>query len=104
METYICKDCGYQKLLAEEEPIPRACPECGCTRCTVVYGKVRPRSNVFVTYEDSPRWSEAMGVAPQQVEEAKRLFPDSVYDPDGRLLIRNRGHKKKEMRRRGYFD
>ena len=53
---------------------------------------------------DNERWSESMGVTPEQVPEAMRTFPGSVYDSSGRLLIKNRKHKIQEMKRRGYAE
>jgi len=50
------------------------------------------------------RYSIAMGVSPEQIEEAKRTFPGSEYDKKGRLLIKNRKHKLAEMKRRGYIE
>ena len=52
--------------------------------------------------KDNPRWSWAMGAAnSQEVAERTKEHPDRVYDSDGRLLIRNRQHKKLEMKRHG---
>ena len=53
---------------------------------------------------ENPRWSESMGVTPEQIPEAMRTFPGSEYDSEGRLLITSRKHKKFEMKRRGYTE
>ena len=50
------------------------------------------------------RWSESMGVVPNQIAEAERTFPGSEYDSEGRLRIKNRKHKLFEMKRRGYTE
>ena len=62
------------------------------------------RYSVNTDLVDNERWSESMGVTPEQVPEATRTFPGSVYDSEGRLLIKNRKHKIQEMRRRGYAE
>lgn len=53
---------------------------------------------------DNPRWSLSMGVPPSQVNEFRKRFPGSTYSPDGKLLIKNRKHKLKEMKVRGFAE
>jgi hypothetical protein len=53
---------------------------------------------------NNERWSESMGVTPEQIPEALQTFPGSTYDSDGRLLIKNRKHKLYEAKRRGYAE
>lgn len=54
---------------------------------------------------ENPRWSASMGVEPNQIPDAMRLFPGSEYHPvSGDLLIKNRKHKLDEMKRRGYTE
>lgn len=50
------------------------------------------------------RYSESMGVNPEQIDLAKKTFPGSEYTPDGRLIIKNRRHKLYEAKRRGYAE
>ena len=67
----------------------------------------RCRSKLFSVNTDlvnNERYSESMGVTPEQIPEAMRTFPGSVYDSTGRLLIKNRRHKIQEMKRRGYAE
>jgi len=51
---------------------------------------------------DNPRWSVSMGVPPSQVEDFRKRFPNSVYDNRGRLLVKNRKDKIRQMRERGF--
>ncbi len=53
---------------------------------------------------DNERWSETMGVNPDQLPMARKHFPGSEYDHRGRLKIKNRAHKLLEMKRRGYVE
>jgi hypothetical protein len=62
------------------------------------------RYSVNTDLVENERWSESMGVTPEQIPEAMRTFPGSVYDSTGRLLIKNRKHKIQEMKRRGYAE
>jgi len=50
------------------------------------------------------RWSDAMGVVPNQIPEAMKTFPGSEYNSEGQLLIKNRKHKLFEAKRRGYTE
>lgn len=70
-----------------------------CRKCN---GKMkRVYSVVNTDLVDRPRWSWSMGVNVSQLPEARRLYPDSVYNEKGQLLIRNRKHKLQEMKKRG---
>lgn len=45
---------------------------------------------------DTPIWSKAMGVAPEQIEEMNRIYPDHVYHPKtGDLRVMNARHRDK---------
>jgi len=61
-------------------------------------------SRVNTDLVDRPRWSNTMGVNPRQIPQAVKLYPGSVYNEKGQLLIRNRKHKLFEMKRRGMVE
>lgn len=48
--------------------------------------------------------SDALGVAPHQIEDAQRAFPDHKFAPDGRMIIDNPQHRKKVLKDLGYVD
>jgi len=81
------------------------CPKCDSLteiKCvdknTMVEGK--EQCLVDVLCRDNPRWSWSMGAStPEEAETMKKEHPDRVYNKDGQLLIRNRQHKKVEMKR-----
>jgi len=51
------------------------------------------------------RWSRSMGVHPNQIEAAKKLFPGSVYHPKtGDLLISGRADKLRKMKQRNMHE
>lgn len=97
---YLCSDCGT--VMNEIETISNRKPEVPCTKC----GKMSPRSFAGSTggFKDNPRVSLAMGVNPDQIEDAMKRYPGSRYDKNGGLLIRNRTEKKQRMRERGYCE
>jgi hypothetical protein len=58
-----------------------------------------------------PKWpiySNAAGVHPDQIEEAKALARqhgiNTEYTPDGRAIFRDRAHRKKHCQVFGFFD
>lgn len=66
--------------------------------------KSKKYGSIYTDLVDNERWSESMGVTPEQIPEAVKTFPGSTYDSTGRLLIKNRKHKLQEMKKRGYVE
>lgn len=91
------KKCSFRK---EYEDAPDECPKCKSKRYRLIFGIGRKRGYIA----ENPRWSDSLGCTPEEIPEFKKLYPGSEYSPDGRLLIKNRAHKKFEMRRRGYAE
>lgn len=50
---------------------------------------------------DNEHWSLSMGVPASQVAEFRKKFPNSTYHDDGRLLVKNQKHKRKQGAERG---
>lgn len=76
-------------------------------KCKVCGGRARRNiglEGVNTDVGDHVRWSDSMGVNPEQIPLAVKTFPGSEYDHEGRLKIKNRKHKKLEMKRRGYVE
>jgi len=105
--TYRCK-CGsvFDAIVPiRERNKPQKCPDCGGKGRRDEQSEFASAGKFNELMVDRPRWSEAMGVNPEQIPQAMKMFPDSVYHPKtGALLIRNRQHKLKEMKRRGYAE
>lgn len=100
---YKCQDCGI--VFEQYSNIPtrnrkRTCKCGGKADRIICQGACR----VSELMKDNPRWSDSMGINPDQLGEARKLFPDSTYDSEGRLLIKNRQHKLYEMKRRGLIE
>lgn len=53
---------------------------------------------------ENERWSLSMGVPASQVEVFRKRFPNSVYDNNGRLLIKDRKDKLRQMKERGFVE
>ena len=107
--NFECRRCDFEKFIPDgKEDTPRRCPKCGSGTFTLRFCREKPKKepliNIDATMQSRERWSDAMGVHPSQIPEAMKRYPGSVYDKEGRLLIRNRAHKKYEMKRRGYVE
>lgn len=73
------------------------CEKCGCVARRIIS---LPSAGVG----ENVRHSYAMGVNPNQIEKAKKLFPGSEYTPDGRLVVKNRKDKLKKMKQRNMVE
>jgi len=77
--------------------------ECGSMANRDVEAELAPRPGVkFVT--ENERWSISMGCPQSQIEEFRKRFPNSVYDNKGRLLVKNRRDKLRQMKERGMME
>lgn len=78
-----------------EGEAPGPCPHCGADVRT---------SPHETKYGNSEYYSEALGVAPNQIAEARAQFPHHEFAPDGRMRVRSPQHRKQIMRDIGYRD
>ena len=111
---FICKECRGQesRALAKGERRPYMCPHCGVevTTYTIRFSHNRQvrhpgkENRVDLLMRDNERWSDAMGCAPNQVPEFQKRWPFMEFDSEGRCKVKNRHHKKKIMKARGYYD
>lgn len=104
MTIFECKNraCNFVKEYPNEDE-PMACPKCGGKWYRVRFcGDKEPEDISKINWyeKDNPRWSTSMGVPAHQVEQFRKRFPNSTYSDDGRLLVKNRAHKKELMRER----
>ena len=103
--TYSCKECGKVFDLdstIEERNHPKIC-ECGGPAYRDVEHELNStQTKKWVT--DNERWSNSMGVPASQIEEFRRRFPESVYDGNGRLLIKNRKDKLRQIKERNMVE
>ena len=82
------------------------CPGCNGPADRDVQAELKGAAAFDETTKDHVRYSKAMGVNPSQIGEAEKAFPGSEYvktGPNaGDLIIHNRQHKLREMRKRGF--
>lgn len=48
--------------------------------------------------------SEALGIDPSQISEAKKRFPHHNFAPDGRMILTSHGERKRVLRELGFRD
>lgn len=51
-----------------------------------------------------PHLSEALGVQPGQIAEAKAKFPHHNFTPDGRMILNSPAEKKRALKDLGFVD
>lgn len=108
MPSYVatCKECGktfeyFSTIKDRNEPVD--C-ECGAKANRDVEAELAPIGDRHKWVTENERWSISMGVPPSQVEEFRKRFPNSVYDNRGRLLIKDRKDKLRQMKERGFTE
>jgi len=110
-KTYItvwfCKECDKIFRTSQVDRYNPFCDSCDgklkpkCMEKNKVEQK-RDKCFVDILMQDNPRWSTAMGCGTHQIPEMMKHYPDATYNPEtGDLLVKNRAHKKKQMRERG---
>lgn len=94
------KSCNFEQYYDDGSPI--VCPDCNGKWYRLTFCKDEVRENKGVNWyeKDNERWSTSMGVPANQVEQFSKRFPNSTYSKDGRLLIKNRADKKRQMSER----
>ncbi len=95
-----CPECGKplcEITLSIHEDVPT--PKCCGGPMDRVYG-----SRGFSTGYSVPILSDALGVMPNQVAEARTLHPDREYTPDGRLVMRSHQDRNRYLREDGFHD
>lgn len=97
--NYRCDDCDreeedFARMSECDDPIK--C-ECGGQ----MYVLIGCGATSFAAKE---RYSSTMGVNPNQIAKAVKMYPGSEYTPDGRLIIKSRADKKRKMAQRGFVE
>jgi len=101
---YRCDKCGnFKAMRSISERWTALCPACEkeCKR-DVAFELNAPGNVEIVT--DNPRWSRSMGVPPSQLAEFRKRYPNSTYDDNGRLLVKNRKDKLRQAKERGFVE
>ena len=101
--TYQCFNCFHEfdRSYDNRPELTVSCEKCGSSVKwrSVVYS-VKPVQkfadcSVDSMHEGHPRFSDSMGINPDQEPEVRKRFPklDLTFDAEGRLLVKNRKHK-----------
>jgi putative FmdB family regulatory protein len=103
MYEYLCTSCkkrfdAPQSIAERDNPI--VC-ECGGRAERDKIASMQPHSETGFGTE---MLSDALGVHPDQIPEARRRFPDHRFHPDGRMVIGSAGERKRVMRDLGFHD
>ena len=105
--TYKCSKChkvfdAYSAIGDRDKP--KVC-ECNYTAPRDIKSEFAGKTSVDCTMKENERWSWSMGVHTDQIPAMEKMYPGSRYHPlTGQLQIRNREHKKQEMKRRGLIE
>lgn len=89
---------GFEEFSKTREPRALPCPKCGATNCEPDFGKCR-----IVTerqFAGSECESIREGFHPDEVEEARRTFPDTTIRDDGTVMWSKRSDITKFNKRR----
>lgn len=101
--SHRCGQCGHAedfvRSMAQSADLPD-CPVCHIPMPRDIVAEHGSSKNA----EAGEYYSEALGVHPNQIAEAKRLFPHHDFLPDGRMIVRNYQHRKRVMKDLGYIE
>lgn len=97
------KACNFEQYFLDEDD-PDICPVCDSKWYRITFCKDKVRGHGWYPGKNKERWSTSMGVPANQVKQFSERFPNSTYSPDGRLLIKNRADKKRQMAERGFIE
>jgi putative FmdB family regulatory protein len=100
--TFKCEKCG--KIFSNISTISKRnesveC-DCGGIANRDVESELAPQEEQHKWITENERWSRSMGCPPSQVEEFRKRFPNSIYNDDGRLLVKNYKDKLRQMAER----
>ena len=84
----------------KKAPLKVKCGNCGAT----AYRNWKAYSVGGTPTSGYPHWSGSLGVNISQIPEARRYWPDAVFNKRGDILVRSRTHKKEIMKQRGMVE
>lgn len=100
---FTCEECDETHDLhrpMESRDEPADCPACGNP---MARDRAAELGGVQTDWTH-PILSEAAGVAPEQVAEARRVNKDHKYTDDGRMIFTSKKHRQKCLRDIGMVD
>lgn len=105
--TFICEVCGstieydYSPFDDDNNRVYKT------TCCNKAMSRANYNKLVNISMGEHERFSTSMGCLPHEVPRMMKAYPGSEYvvkDGMAQLKIKNRTHKKYEMKRRGYAE
>lgn len=106
MKQYHCKRCISDFIYSDDEDFPKRCPSCDAVYCTLHWQVVENNYdgvNIDCTMKENLRYSNSLGVNPNQIPAARKIHPDAEFTSDGRMVIHNRHEKMKRLKERTDF-
>lgn len=110
--VYKCDVCGttedHLRSIADRNELP-PCPVCSHDTLHYPGGNFMERD---ITAEgghtdtgyQTEILSEALGIDPTQISEAKKRFPHHNFAPDGRMILTSHGERKRVLKELGFRD
>lgn len=103
---YVCDTCGktadeYREISDRDRPAGCLNGVCDGFVHRDVVGSMRPHTDLGY---QSPIYSDALGVHPDQIAEATARFPDHKFHPDGRMILSSHTERNRVLKDLGYFD
>lgn len=100
--SFVCK-CGhaedfFRPMAKSGDPCP--CPKCGQPMDRDVVAEHGASRHA----ECEEQYSDAAGVHPSQIAEAKARFPHHEFTPDGRMIFRGQRHKERCLKDLGFVE
>jgi len=99
-----CYRCQLGHTTEDFKKKPKPSKHLKCKVCGERASRDISLEHIHTDCGDAERWSDAMGINLDQIAQAMKTFPGSEYNQEGQLKIKNRNHKKLEMKRRGYVE
>lgn len=88
----------YRKI--DQRMEPATCPVCHSPSTRHIAGEHVNAQNDFT----NPVYSEALGVHPSQIGEARKKFPHHEFTSDGRMVIRSTQERERIRQDLGFSD
>jgi hypothetical protein len=101
--TYTCGEGHSDDVVStiEKRDTCPVCRYCGKPTQRDVVASMRPHTDRGY---DTPIYSDAAGVMPSQVQEARQRFPHHEYTNDGRLVFRSHTQRERILKEIGLHD
>lgn len=102
---YQCEECRCITEefvhLSEGAPMVVCCEKCGGDALRSLTAE---HNGALSRRQKYPFLCWTAGIHPDQIPEARRMFPDHEYTPDGDMVFRSMQHRKKCLRDIGMVD